>query len=46
MHKQQYASKDSVVQLYGVMMTADSLRAIGSASIIVENKGRGTFNQS
>ena len=35
--------RDSVVQLYGVVMTADSLRAIPSASIIVEGKGRGTF---
>lgn len=37
------AFRDSVVQLYGVVMTADSLRAIPSASIIVEGKGRGTF---
>ncbi len=36
-------SKDSVVQLYGVVMTADSLQAIPGASIIVENKGRGTL---
>lgn len=35
--------QDSVIQLYGVVMTADSLRAIEAASIIVENKGRGTF---
>src|SRR6478735_354002 len=35
--------QDSVIQLYGVVMTADSLRAIESASVIVENKGRGTF---
>ena len=39
----QPASNDSIVQLYGVVMTADSLRAIPSASIIVENKGRGTL---
>ncbi len=39
----QLASNDSIVQLYGVVMTADSLRAIPSASIIVENKGRGTL---
>ncbi len=36
-------SKDSVVQLYGVVMTADSLQAIPGASVIVENKGRGTL---
>jgi hypothetical protein len=35
--------KDSVVQLYGVVMTADSLQAIPGASIIVEDKGRGTL---
>ncbi|CAN5797444.1 hypothetical protein BH10BAC2_BH10BAC2_30450 [soil metagenome] len=35
--------QDSVIQLYGVVMTADSLRAIEAASVIVENKGRGTF---
>ncbi|QEC68643.1 carboxypeptidase-like regulatory domain-containing protein [Panacibacter ginsenosidivorans] len=46
----QYASaqdnkgiQDSVIQLYGVVMTADSLRAIEAASVIVENKGRGTL---
>ncbi len=36
-------SKDSVVQLYGVVMTADSLQAIPGASVIVEGKGRGTL---
>ncbi|MBG9375138.1 carboxypeptidase-like regulatory domain-containing protein [Panacibacter sp. DH6] len=36
-------AQDSVIQLYGVVMTADSLRAIESASVIVENKGRGTL---
>ncbi|MDQ2753247.1 MAG: carboxypeptidase-like regulatory domain-containing protein [Bacteroidota bacterium] len=36
-------SKDSVVQLYGVVMTADSLQAIPGASVIVEKKGRGTL---
>ena len=35
--------RDSVVQFNGVVMTADSLRGIGSASIIVEGKGRGTI---
>lgn len=32
-----------MIQLYGVVMTADSLRAIEAASVIVENKGRGTL---
>ncbi|MEI6585187.1 MAG: carboxypeptidase-like regulatory domain-containing protein [Sediminibacterium sp.] len=35
--------RDSVVQFNGVVMTADSLRGIASASIIVEGKGRGTI---
>lgn len=35
--------RDSVVQLYGVVMTADSLQGIPSASVIVEGKGRGTI---
>ncbi len=36
-------SKDSVIQLYGVVMTADSLRGLDAASIIVEGTGRGTI---
>ena len=36
-------SKDSVVQLYGVVMTADSLQAIPGASVVVQDKGRGTI---
>lgn len=35
--------RDSVIQLYGVIMTADSLMALPAASIIVEGKGRGTL---
>lgn len=38
-----HSIQDSVIQLYGVVMTADSLRAIEAASVIVENKGRGTL---
>ena len=34
--------KDSVVQLYGVVMTADSLQGIPSVSIIVRGQNRGT----
>lgn len=34
--------RDSVVQLYGVVMTADSLQGVPSCSVIVEGKGRGT----
>lgn len=36
--------KDSVVQLYGVVMTADSLKAIPSVSIIVKGQNRGTIS--
>jgi len=35
--------QDSVIQLYGIVMTADSLQAISRASVIVEDKLRGTF---
>jgi hypothetical protein len=35
--------RDSVVQLYGVVMTADSLQGIPSCSVIVEGKARGTI---
>ena len=38
--------RDSVVQLYGVVMTADSLKAIPLASIVVNNKGRGTITNN
>lgn len=37
------AAQDSVIQLYGVVMTADSLRALPGASVIVVGKGRGTL---
>lgn len=42
----QRGNQDSVVQLYGVVMTADSLRGIDAASVIVESKGRGTFSNN
>ncbi len=38
--------KDSVVQLYGVVMTADSLQALGSVSIAVKGQNRGTISNS
>ncbi|MGN6618992.1 MAG: carboxypeptidase-like regulatory domain-containing protein [Ilyomonas sp.] len=37
------SGKDTVVQLYGVVMTADSLQGIPGATVIVEGKGRGTI---
>lgn len=35
--------KDSVIQLYGVVMTADSLVALPSVSIIVKGRNQGTM---
>ena len=35
--------KDSVVQLYGVVMTADSLKGIPAVSIVVKGQNRGTI---
>ncbi|HMO34155.1 MAG TPA: carboxypeptidase-like regulatory domain-containing protein [Lacibacter sp.] len=35
--------KDSVVQLYGVVMTADSLRGIPAVTVKVRNQNRGTY---
>ena len=40
---QQRTTPDSVIQLYGVVMTADSLQGIPSCSVIVLDKGRGTI---
>lgn len=34
--------KDSVIQLYGVVMTADSLKAIPSVSVTIKGERRGT----
>lgn len=36
--------KDSVVQLYGVVMTADSLEGIPAVSIMIKGQNRGTFS--
>lgn len=36
-------AKDSVVQLYGVVMTADSLRGLPAVSIVVKGQNRGTI---
>jgi hypothetical protein len=35
--------KDSVVQLYGLVMTADSLRGIPAVSVVVKGQNRGTI---
>lgn len=36
--------RDSVVQLYGVVMTADSLKGIPAVSILVKGQNRGTMS--
>ena len=43
-HAQFDRLKDSVVQIYGVIMTADSLRAIPAVSIVVKGRNQGTFS--
>lgn len=35
--------KDSVIQLYGVVMSADSLRALPSVSVVVKGRNQGTL---
>lgn len=42
-HAQFERLKDSVVQLYGIVMTADSLRAIPAVSVVVKGQKRGTY---
>lgn len=39
-------SRDSVVQLYGVVMTADSLVGIPAVSIVVKGQNRGTITNN
>ena len=39
------SQQDSVVQLYGIILSADSLRVLPGTSI-VENKGRGTISNN
>ena len=39
-------SRDSVVQLFGVIMTADSLVGIPAVSVIVKGQNRGTISNS
>ena len=36
--------KDSVVQLYGVVMSADSLKALPAVSIVISGQNRGTIS--
>jgi hypothetical protein len=42
--KAQFESfKDSVVQLYGVVMTADSLKGLPAVSVVIKGQNRGTI---
>jgi hypothetical protein len=43
-HAQFESLKDSIVQLYGVVMTADSLRGIPSVTVKLRNQNRGTYS--
>ncbi|HEY8967555.1 MAG TPA: carboxypeptidase-like regulatory domain-containing protein [Puia sp.] len=43
-HAQFDKLKDSVVQLYGVVMTADSLKGIPAVSIVVKGRNQGTYS--
>jgi CarboxypepD_reg-like domain len=38
--------QDSIVQLYGVVMTADSLKGIPSASVVIKGQNRGTISNA
>ena len=42
-HAQFESFKDSVVQLYGVVMTADSLQGLPAVSVVVKGQNRGTI---
>src|SRR5436190_12853332 len=35
--------KDSVIQLYGIVMTADSLKGLESVSVVIKGQNRGTI---
>ena len=43
-HAQFETVKDSVVQLYGIVMTADSLKGIPAVSITIKGSNRGTIS--
>ncbi len=45
-HAQFETVKDSVVQLYGIVMTADSLVGIPAVSIMVKGQNRGTITNN
>jgi hypothetical protein len=41
---QQIPANDTIVQLYGVVMTADSLRGLPAVAIKIRNQNRGTYS--
>src|SRR5579863_9368388 len=43
-HAQFDKLKDSVVEIYGVIMTADSLKAIPAVSVVVKGRNQGTYS--
>jgi len=43
-HAQFDKLKDSVVQFYGIVMTADSLKGIPAVSIVIKGQNRGTIS--
>ncbi len=45
-HAQFETSRDSVVQLYGIVMTADSLVGIPAVSVMVKGQNRGTITNN
>ena len=46
LHAQDTDAKDSIVQLYGVVMTADSLEALPAVSVVVKGQNRGTITNN
>jgi hypothetical protein len=38
--------KDSIVQLYGIVMTADSLKGLESVSVVIKGQNRGTITNN
>jgi hypothetical protein len=44
LHAQFDKLRDSVVEIYGVVMTADSLKAIPAVSVVVKNRNQGTYS--
>ncbi len=43
-HAQFDKLRDSVVELYGIIMTSDSLKAIPSVSVVVKGRNQGTYS--